>query len=324
MAPIGKNINTLGIDIGGTKIETALIDASGNIISSHYQLMGPSKTPDIIIADIIESAKVCLKKSGMDASAMGIGIAGQIDRVRGIVRRSPNLPEWHDVALSTRLHEALNMPILINNDVRVITWAEWQYGAGKGVNDLICLFVGTGVGGGIVSNGRLLEGYCNTAGELGHMTIVAGGRKCHCPNEGCLEAYVGGWAIADRAKDAAEANPSGGKTLVNLAGKIADISAITVSQAYQVNDPLSQRIVKDTARYLAAGIVSIVNAFNPHLIILGGSVIQGLPDLIPLAEKRIFNQALQTPLEGLRITTAALGNKAGVVGAATLARSLVN
>jgi glucokinase len=324
MVPDSKNRYTLGVDIGGTKIDTALVDASGKILSSHYRLIGPSKTPEKVIAEIIDSVRVCLHESGGSAAALGIGVAGQIDPIQGIVRRSPNLPDWQDVPLAASLSDALNLPVLINNDVRVITWGEWQHGAGKGVNDLVCLFLGTGVGGGIVSNGRLLEGCRNTAGELGHMTVVAGGRKCHCPNEGCLEAYVGGWAIAERAQDAAEANPSGGKLLTGLAGKISDITSITVSQAYKDHDPLAQRIVKDTARYLAAGIISIVNAFNPCLIILGGSVIQGLPDLIPLAEKRVFAQALQTPVEGLRITTAALGNQAGVIGAAALARSLVN
>ncbi len=241
---IDKDLLTLGVDIGGTKIDTALVDASGNIVSTHYRLLDPSKDPDKTIADIIDSIKICLQKSGKTASAIGIGVAGQIDKTNGVVRRSPNLPDWHDVPLRARLEEALNLPVTVNNDVRVITWGEWQHGAGKGVNDLVCLFVGTGVGGGIVSNGQLLEGCQNTAGELGHMTIVAGGRKCHCPNEGCLEAYAGGWAIAERAQDAVRANPSAGQTLVTLAGEISKISSITVSQAYKNGDPLAQRLIK--------------------------------------------------------------------------------
>jgi glucokinase len=228
------------------------------------------------------------------------------------------------VELEAGLKAGLGIPVSVNNDVRVITWGEWQHGAGQGLNDLVCLFVGTGVGGGVVSGGRLLEGCTNTAGELGHITIIAGGRQCHCPNEGCLEAYCGGWAIAERARDAAQANPGAGKTLVDLAGTPDKISAITVSQAYAKGDPLSQRLIKDTARYLAAGMVSIVNAFNPQLIILGGSVVQGLPDLVTLAKKRVLSQALPTPANGLSIVTAALGNKAGVIGAAALARDLVD
>lgn len=269
MDSISQDLLTLGIDIGGTKIDTALVDASGNIVSTYYRLVDHSKDPDKTIADVIDSVTVCLRESGKIASAVGIGVAGQIDKTNGIVRSSPNLPDWQNVPLRGKLEEALGIPVIVNNDVRVITWGEWQHGAGQGVNDLVCLFVGTGIGGGIVSDGRLLEGCQNTAGELGHITIIAGGRKCHCPNEGCLEAYAGGWAIAERAQDAVKANPSAGSTLVKLAGDITNISSITVAMAYHDGDPLALRLVKDTARYLAAGIVSIVNAFNPCLIILG-------------------------------------------------------
>jgi glucokinase len=323
MIPIQPETYTLGIDIGGTKIDTALVDASGKIIANYYRFIDPSKNPDKAISDIIDSIRVCFQESGKTASAVGVGVAGQIDKTNGIVRRSPNLPDWCDVPLRGRLEEALRIPVIVNNDVRVITWGEWQHGAGKGIDDLVCLFLGTGVGGGVVTNGRLLEGCQNSAGELGHMTIVAGGRKCHCPNEGCLEAYVGGWALAERAKDAVQANPQAGKTIGDLAGGINNITSITVSQAYNAGDPLAQRIIKDTIKYLAAGIVTVVNSFNPCLIILGGSVIQGFPDIIPAVEKKVRDMALQTAVESLRITTAALGNKAGVIGAAALARSIV-
>ena len=322
MNPSNNDLLTLGVDIGGTKIDTALVDASGNIVSTHYRLVDPTGDPAKTILDVIDSVKICLRQSGKTAAALGVGVAGQIDKELGLVRYSPNLPAWHNVPLGPRLNEELKIPVSVNNDVRVITWGEWQHGAGKGEQDLVCLFVGTGIGGGIVSHGHLLEGCQNTAGELGHLTVVAGGRKCRCPNEGCLEAYAGGWAIAERARDAVRTNPQGGQTLQALAGEIDRISSITVSQAYQKGDPLAQRLVKDTAKYLSAGLVSIVNALNPCLIILGGSVILGLPDLVPMVEKRVRSLALQTPTEKLRITTAALGNKAGVIGAAALARNL--
>ncbi len=322
--PLDNNQNyTLGVDIGGTKIETALVDASGVILASHYRLIDPAKDPSVTVQDILDSARICYRESGKTAAAAGIGVAGQIDKTRGVVRSSPNLPDWKDVALGAALQSALQIPVTLNNDVRMITWGEWQHGAGQGLNDLVCLFVGTGVGGGVVSGGRLLEGYVNTAGELGHMTVMAGGRQCHCANRGCLEAYCGGWAIAERAQDAVKAKPEAARTMLQLAGKIKAISAITVAQAYAQNDPLAQRLVKNTSRYLAAGLVSIVNAFNPQLIILGGSVIQGIPDLLFLAEKRVRSLALPTPVKDLRLTLAALGNKAGVIGAAAVARDLL-
>jgi len=318
-----NQVYTLGIDIGGTKIDSALIDSSGNILASHYKLIDDDKSPPKVILDLIESINACQQMSGVKVSAIGLAVAGQIDRVEGVVRYSPNLPAWQNVPLRRELENIFNIPVTVNNDVRTITWGEWKYGAGQGINDLVCLFVGTGIGGGVVSNGKLLEGCTNTAGELGHITVVAGGRKCSCPNEGCLEAYAGGWAIAERARDAVRANPEAGKTILSIAGNIEKITSITVSQAYRKADPLAQRLVKDTARYLAAGIVSIVNAFNPCLIIIGGGVIQGLPELVDLARSKIMSQALQTPRENLRITLPALGNKAGVIGAAALARDLI-
>jgi glucokinase len=179
------------------------------------------------------------------------------------------------------------------------------------------------VGGCIVSGGNLLEGCQNTAGELGHTTIVFNGRQCHCPNQGCLEAYAGGWAIAERAQEAVRAAPGEGKRLLALAGDLRNISSITVSEGYGDGDPLARSLVQQTAQYLAAGIVNAVNIFNPCLVILGGGVIEGLPDYLPLVEKNVRAHALQTPVEGLRIVTAALGNMAGVVGAAALARKLI-
>ena len=320
MVMSGTPAYTLGVDIGGTKIETALVDASGRILASHYQLNGAAKDPQSMIAAVIDSAKICQHQSGQKAAATGVGIAGQIDRISGIVHRSPNLPAWQEVPLAEQLAAALRMPVFVNNDARAITLGEWQFGAGRGLSDLVCLFVGTGVGGGVVAGGHLLEGCSNSAGEIGHITIVAGGRKCHCPNDGCLEAYTGGWAIAERAQDSVRANPQAGQALVNLAGNVEGITSITVARAYQNGDPLAQRLIKDTVKYLAAGVVSIVNAFNPCRIVLGGGVVLGLPDLVPAVEKRVRAQALQTAVGQLQITTAALGDKAGVVGAAVMAR----
>jgi glucokinase len=311
---------TLGVDLGGTKIDTALVDRHGQIVASHYRLWQAAKTPAQALADVADSARICLQKAGQKASGLGIGVAGQIDKVRGIVRRSPNLPDWQDVPLKEKLEQALGLPVTVNNDAKAIVWGEWKHGAGQGCRDLVCLFVGTGIGGGVISGGRLIEGPSNTAGELGHLTVVAGGRQCHCPNEGCLEAYAGGWAIAERTQDIVRSNSQGGELLAGLAGGIDKITAATVAQAYVQNDPLAYRMVKDTSKFLAAGMVSIVNAFNPALIILGGSVILGIPDLVGMVEKRVREHALQTPLEDLKIVTAALGNKAGVIGAAALAR----
>lgn len=310
---------TLGVDLGGTKVETSLVDKTGHILASHRRPTQPDKGPDRVIADIITCVESCLGEAVKSAQSLGIGMAGQIDKDTGMVRFAPNLG-WRNIPLQTRLEEALNLPVVVSNDVRAATYGEWCYGAGRDVNDLVCLFVGTGVGGGIVSGGRLLEGCCNTAGELGHLTIVTNGRQCHCRNRGCLEAYAGGWAIAERAQEAAHSDTRAGELLIELAGSVGQISAATVTEAYANGDPLAQYIVEETVRYLAAGLVGVVNAFNPCVLVLGGGVIHGLPEYASMVEHIVRLNALEAAVKDLRIVTSVLGNKAGVIGAATLAR----
>ncbi|MDD4876326.1 MAG: ROK family protein [Dehalococcoidales bacterium] len=314
-----KNSLVLGVDLGGTKTETSLVNETGYILVSHSIPTQPEKGPDRIIDSIIESVNICLYKANQSAQFLGIGIAGQIEKDTGIVRFSPNL-DWHNIPLQAKLEDKLALPVIVTNDVRAATYGEWLYGAGQGINDLICLFVGTGVGGGIVSNGKLLEGCNNTSGEFGHMTIVSNGRQCHCRNQGCLEAYAGGWAIRERAQEIVHNEPKAGELLLALAGSTENISAATVTEAYMNGDPLAQRIVEDTAQFLAAGLVGVINAFNPCLVILGGGVIQGLPKYISLVQHIVHSRALETALKGLHIVPAALGNKAGVIGAAAFAR----
>ncbi|MFC1999441.1 ROK family protein [Chloroflexota bacterium] len=313
---------TLGVDLGGTKVETSLVSADGQIMASHRRLTHPEQGPDNVIADIVACVKGCLSEAGKAAQGLGIGVAGQVDGSTGSIRFAPNLG-WRDVALGAKLQTSLEMPVVVSNDVRAATYGEWRYGAGQGVDDLICVFASTGVGGGIISGGRLLEGCNNTAGELGHITIVSGGRNCRCPNEGCLEAYVGGWAIAERAQEAASTDHRVARRLIALAGTPERISAATVAQAYNEKDALARRLVQETAQYLTAGLVGIVNAFNPCLLILGGGVIQGLPDLVPMVEINVRAGALPAAVQGLRIATSALGDKAGVIGAAAMARDQI-
>lgn len=313
----------VGVDLGGTKVEAALVDAEGHVVTSHrHPTDSKTKGPQGVIADIVACVGECLGEGARKAGALGVGVAGQIDAATGTVRFAPNLG-WRDVPLGAELERTLRLPVVVVNDVRAATFGEWAHGAGKGVNDLVCLFVGTGIGGGVVSGGQLLEGCCNMAGELGHMTIVAGGRPCHCPNRGCLEAYVGGWAIAERAQDAIRTDPNSGLALVALAGSVEEVTTAVIAQAYDADDFFARHLVEETGQYLAAGVVGIVNAFNPSVLILGGGVIEGLPELVYSVEREVRTRALEVAVEGLRITKAALGGDAGVIGAAALARSKV-
>ena len=313
-----EKLLALGVDLGGTKVETALVDKNGKIISSHRYPTNREKGALRIIDDVVTCVEECLDKGKEDAQALGIGVAAQVDH-SGVVLSSPNL-DWQNVPLRAMLEEKLKLPVVVTNDVRAASWGEWHFGAGKEVDDFVVIFVGTGIGGGVVSGGRMLEGCSNTAGEIGHTTLIVEGRNCSCPNKGCLEAYAGGWAIAERAQEAVQANPEAGKALISLAGGVEKITAALVSQAYHDGDILSFQLVKETAQYLSAGLVSIVNAFNPCLLVVGGGVIDGLPELIKTAEPFIKKKALKVAAQNLKVVRAALGNEAGIVGAAALAQ----
>jgi len=316
-----SEVITLGVDLGGTKVATALVDETGHILASHRRLIHPEQGSEGVIADVVACVENCLAETGKRAQGIGVGVAGQVDR-DGTVRFSPNLG-WRHVPIKVRLEQALGQPVVVNNDVRAATFGEWRHGVGWGVDDLVCLFLGTGIGGGVVSGGWLLEGCYNSAGELGHSTIIQDGRRCRCPNRGCLEAYAGGWAIAERAREAVQAEPQAGQRLVTLAGDIQKISAATVARARDEGDPLAIHLMEETAQYLAAGVVSIVNIFNPCLVVLGGSVMKGMLDYIPGIEQAVRQRALPSAGENLHIVTAALGDNAGVIGAAALAREQI-
>jgi len=201
-------------------------------------------------------------------------VAGQVDPRSGAVRFSPNLG-WRDEPFGEDLRRALGVPVVVTNDVRAATWGEWLHGAGKGIDDLVCLFVGTGVGGGVVSGGRVLVGCTNTAGELGHLAVALQGPPCRCGNRGCLEALAGGWAIAQRAK---RGSPPTLRRLFPARegrGAAGEVSAAVVAQGQEAGDPLARQIIDEAVEALVAGMVSLVNAFNPCRFILGGGSSKG-------------------------------------------------
>jgi glucokinase len=321
---VAQKINgfqTIGVDLGGSKLKVGLVDRNGCVLSVCNIPIQSDKEQGRVIANILVGIDECLNKTNQMAKAVGIGVAAQVD-LNGVVRCSPNLG-WNNVPLRKEVEKQLGIPVVVTNDVRAATWGEWQYGSGRGIDDLAVVFVGTGIGGGVVTGGKLLAGCNNSGGELGHITIIYNGRKCHCPNSGCLEAYAGGWAIAERAQEALRAEEEG-HLLKILAGDVEKITAATVGQAYHEGDLLAQRLVEETGRYLAAGLVSIVNAFNPCRIVLGGGVVEGIPELVQMVKRFVPKRALEVAVEDLEIVRGALGSDAGVVGAAALARDLVD
>ena len=310
---------TIGVDLGGTKVRTAIVDSEGHVVDSDRSLVSGNRDPVIITRHISEWVVGRLAARAAKALCLGVGVAGQIDNAKGIVRYAPNL-DWKDVPLGAQLQKATGLPAVVVNDVRAAAYGEWIHGAARDINNAICLFVGTGIGGGIIADGHLIEGCSNSAGELGHLTLVSGGRQCSCPNRGCLEAYASGWAIAERAQEAVREDLLLGRALTSLAGTIDQIDARVLGAALRSGDPLACKLIDETSQYLSAGITGIINAFNPCLLILGGGIIKGFPQFIREIEAHVHKHSLAAAVAPLKIVTAALGDAAGVVGAAAFAR----
>jgi len=304
------------VDLGGTKIQAAVVDPDGRVVATHRLETDVQGGPKKAVHDIV----CCIHACAPDLSvigAVGVGVAGQVDVATGMVRSAPNL-KWTDFPLGDRLEQALEVPVVIENDVRAIAWGVWRHGAGRGIDDLVVLFVGTGVGGGIVSGGRLLTGDRGMAGELGHLTLVAGGRQCTCGNRGCLEAYAGGWAIAERAREAIEADPETGRGILERVGQ-GEITARLVSEAAVDGDPLARELLDETGRYLGAAAVGLAHALNPRRIVLGGGVIDGNPGMVDAVASMVRSQAIPVFSDRLDVRRSELGSEAGVIGSASLA-----
>jgi glucokinase len=314
----------IGVDLGGTKVEVAGIDMAGSVIQ---RVRCPTEVKSGAAAvenEIVEAVRELVRSADSPPAGVGVGVAGQIDPESGAVRFAPNL-DWHDVPLGDDLSRALDLPVVVANDVRVAAWGEWLHGAGRGCDDLICIFVGTGIGGGVVSGGQMLSGCSNAAGEVGHITVDLDGPACHCGNHGCLEALAGGWAITRDAQKAASADPIAAALLLEMAaGRPAAITAEFVSRAARAGDALALRLVDGVNEALVAGAVSLANAFNPCRLILGGGVIEGLPELVQRVDRGVRQRALAASSGPLQVMPAQLHGDAGVIGAGALAtRSFV-
>lgn len=307
---------SIGIDLGGTKIEAAHVDEDGTIKDVERVKTDVSGGAKAVQKQIEDLANTLIKKASDVPVSLGIGVAGQIDKKTGAVSYAPNL-KWHDVPLDAELEKQLDIPVTVLNDVRAAAWGEWLHGAGKGCRDMICIFVGTGVGGGIVSEGRMVEGASNAAGEVGHMTVMLDGPKCHCGNKGCLEALAGSWAIERDVREAVKNHPQKGKTILQLAdGDVQNVKAKTVINAYHKDDPLAKKLIDDVINALAGGLTGLTNALNPERIIMGGGVSEHLPEIIPIIEKQVYKRALKAATAPLTIVPAKLQGSSGVIGAA--------
>lgn len=310
----------IGVDIGGTKILVAAVHPNGAIIAQE-RLAVQDPAPQILIQEILEAIEKLKAKTKSPFLSIGIGIAGQIKPEEGIVAFAPNLEGWHDVPVKQMINERLDLPVALVNDVRAAAYGEWLYGAGKNCSDFVCLFIGTGIGGGIFSGNRLLTGTSNTAGELGHMTLDLNGPLCTCGNRGCLEALASGWALTRDAREGIQKDRRRGRVLLQLADAIPQVNTYHILRAAKEGDPLSVEIVQNALDAIAAGCVNIVNVFNPQKLILGGGLGLALPGLAAYVSQRVQKYALKTASKPLSVLEAHLGAEANVIGAACYTKS---
>jgi len=308
----------LAVDLGGTKIVAAVVTPTGKILPRSSCLTLADKGPAAVIDRLISVAGSAVDRAKLktaDLDGVAIAAAGILDTARGVVTTSPNLPGWRNVHLRDIVAERLNVATCLVNDASVAALGEHRFGVGKGLANLIYLTVSTGIGGGIIVDGKLYEGTDGCAGELGHMVIDAQGPKCNCGNYGCLEVLASGTAMA---KEAVSRIRNGGASLmVQLVGGVLDdITAETVATAAREGDLLACQVVNQCAAYLGVGLANLVNIFNPQLIIIGGGVCRMGGMLLRPARKVVKEKAFRLPARTVQIVKSRLGYDAGILGAA--------
>lgn len=315
---------SIGIDLGGTKINGARVDETGTIIESKKIKTNVKSGPKGIIYQINDLVDQLCEGKEDAPLGVGVGVAGLVSETGGFIYFAPNL-QWDDVPFEDMLEENMPHDAFVLNDVRAAAYAEWQVGAGRHFNDIVCVFIGTGIGGCVISDGKLIAGANNSFGELGHMTLDIDGPPCHCNNTGCFEALASGWAIEREARTAAAANADLAHFLLSqVDGHLDQITGKMVIQAANQGDPFSLKIIERVQLAIVGGITSVVNGFNPAKIILGGGIMEGLQKRIPSIEDQVKERALDIAGETVKITGASLQNNAGVIGAALYAMKKFN
>lgn len=299
----------LGIDIGGTNTVFGILDPTGRI---HHKRSIPTRAlegGERVMARIIETARELVQ--AYPVQAIGVGSAGQINPETGICAfANENLPGWTGMPIADRLRTALSLPVRVDNDANVAALAEQRFGAGRGVRDLVCITLGTGVGGGILVGGKLVTGPTGRGGEVGHIIVQTGGAPCPCGMQGCLEAYASATAIVRQAREALASQPSGA-----LAG-VEPLTAKAVCDAAAAGDPVADRVLEQTCHHLAAGIAGLISLFEPAILLLGGGVSLAGQPLLDRVDR--YLQAWPMTRGRARLGFCALGDDAGVIGAAAL------
>lgn len=315
-------MNRIGIDVGGTNVKIALVDDNGNIIYSNSVPTHAELGYEYTVNNIKQAIYALLKETKLttsDIEGIGFGFPGQIDYTNGIVLNAPNIPGWVGVPIAKMIEDEFHIPTRVDNDVRCAALGELNYGAGKGCENLICITVGTGIGSGLIINGKLVRGASNAAGEIGHIKLqMHDGPICGCGDTGCLEAFASGPAIVAMAEDYIK----GGKS--TKFREIANGNQLTpyiVCEAAKAGDPVAQRIFSIIGEYIGIGMSGVVNLLNPERIIVGGGVADAGEFLLKPLVTALKSRAMKVAGSTVEVVPAQLGNTAGVIGASLLIES---
>jgi len=309
----------IGIDLGGTKVRTAIVEGGKEILAEAIRSTEDEKGFERICMAIVESIWECISLAGVrkeDIDKIGIGAAGQIEPREGRIIFSPNL-NWRDAPLGKAISSRFGRPVWVENDVRTAALGELSFGGGRGTRHLICLFVGTGVGSGIIVDGKPLRGSRNMAGEVGHTKIKEGGYPCTCGGRGCLEAHIGGAYVKRRAMEAIR---EGRGSLIEEVseGDLNRINTQIIEKAYLRGDSLARDLWIEIEEGLSFALANLITLFNPERIVLGGGVIEGSPSLVEIAERRVRRLVSLPSVDRIDFRKAELGSNAGVIGATLL------
>ena len=312
----------IGVDVGGTNAKIGIVGLNGRVykklVFSTKNFPQRDKFISVLITyikRIIDENRV--KKS--DILGIGIGTPGLIDSRRGIIHYLVNIKGFKEVPLKRIIENKLKILTFLDNDVNIMCLGELYYGSGKGVNSMVCITLGTGVGGGIAIDGSLYRGVSLSAGEVGHITINEDGPRCQCGNNGCMEAYVGNAYIV---KDAIRRIRRNKKTLIYklVKGDLSKITPKIISEAAKKGDSLAKDILKDVGEHIGIGLANIINILNPEKIIIGGGVAETGKILFDAIKDSVHRRAMEIPAEAVSIIKAKLGKDAGLIGAAALVK----
>jgi glucokinase len=316
-----SDIKTLGIDLGGTKILTAVVTAGGEVVSRDRGATPAEAGHEAVVKSMLDSAGRALagaRLTAADLLAVGLGAPGLSNPETGILLTSPHLPGWKDVPLRDIMERRLGRRVFLINDASAAALGELYFGVGRGARDLIYVTVGTGIGGGIIVDGRLYTGSAGMAGEVGHMVVDDEGPPCDCGNRGCWETLVSGTALAREARR--RIGEGAVTSLLEYAGGDIDgVSAETVHAAARAGDNLAKELMARAAYYLGVGLANLINIFNPEVVVIGGGLSEIGDMLLKPAFEEAGRRAYKQVYQAVRFARAELGRDSGVLGAAAFA-----